>query len=63
MTILFREIYPYKNTADIFHRTRTNNPKISIVTQKITNSQNNLEKKEQNWWLSCTQIPRFGNIV
>ena len=53
---------PYEITKGIFHRTRTNNSKISMVTQKTPNSQNNHEK-EQNWWLSCTQISRFGNTV
>ena len=33
-----------KNTMGIFHRTRTNNFKIYMETQKTPNSQNNLEK-------------------
>ena len=48
MTIPFTEIYLYKNTKGIFHRTRTNNSKISMVTQKTPNIQNNHGKKEQN---------------
>ena len=40
---------PYKNTKGIFHRTRTNNSKICMETQKTPNSQNNLEKEEQSW--------------
>ena len=40
---------PYQNTNGIFHRTRTNNSKMCMVTQKTPNSQNNLKKEEQNW--------------
>ena len=40
---------PYPNTNGILHRTRTNNFKICMGTQKTLNSQNNLEKKEQSW--------------
>ena len=35
-------------THDIFHRTRTNNPKSHMELQKTPNSQSNLEKKEQS---------------
>ena len=38
---------PYQNNTSILHRARTNNPKISMETQKILNSLNNPEK-EQN---------------
>ena len=33
----------------IFHRTRTNNPKICMEPQKTMDSQRNLEKEEQSW--------------
>ena len=51
MTILPQEIYRfqcnlYQNTNGIFHRTRTNNYKICMETQKAPKSQNNLEKEE-----------------
>ena len=36
---------PYQNTNGIFHRTRTDNFKICMETQKTPNNQNNLEKK------------------
>ena len=36
------------NTHDIFHRTRTNNPKIYVKLQKIQNCQNDPEKEEQS---------------
>ena len=36
------------NIYGIFHRTRTNNSKICMETQKTPNSQNNLEKEEQH---------------
>ena len=41
---------PYQATNGIFHRTRTNNVTICMETQKILNSQSNLEKEEWNWW-------------
>ena len=37
-----------QNSNGIAHRTTTNNSKICTETQKIPNSQNNLEK-EQSW--------------
>ena len=37
----------YQNAKDVSHRTRTNNIKICMETQKTLNSQNSLEK-EQN---------------
>ena len=40
---------PYQNTNGIFHRTRTNNLKNFLETQKTPNSQNNIEKEEQSW--------------
>ena len=40
---------PYQATSHIFHRTRTNNFKICMETQKTSNSQSNLEKEEWNW--------------
>ena len=40
---------PYQATRGIFHRTRTNNFKICMETQKTLNSQSNLEKEEWNW--------------
>ena len=40
---------PYQNTSDIFYRTRTNNFKIYMETQKTLNNQNDLEKEQQSW--------------
>ena len=40
-------INPYQTTHVIFHRTRTNNPKIYTEPQKTLSSQSNLGKKEQ----------------
>ena len=37
---------PYQITHDIFHRTRTNNPKIYIEQQKTQNCQSNPEKQK-----------------
>ena len=43
---------PYQNTNESFQLTRANNPKIHMEPQKITNSQSNLEKKEQTMGIS-----------
>ena len=43
------ECNPYQATNGIFHGARTNNFTICMETQKILNSQNNLEKEEWNW--------------
>ena len=40
----------YQATSGIFHRARTNNFTICMDIQKTSNSQNNLEKEEWNWW-------------
>ena len=40
---------PCQNTKDNFHRTKTNNSKICMETEKTLNSQSNLEKEEQSW--------------
>ena len=37
----------YQTTHDIFHRTRTNNPKICMEQQKTPNSQTILRKKSK----------------
>ena len=39
---------PYQNNNDILHRTRTNNFKICMETQKTLNRQNSFEKEEQS---------------
>ena len=50
MAVLPKVIYRF-NTIPIriFHRTRTNDPKIFIESQKILNCQRNLQKSEQSW--------------
>ena len=40
---------PYWITNDIFHRTRTKNFTIHMVTKKTPNSQSSLEKEEWSW--------------
>ena len=40
---------PYQATNGVFHRTRTNNFAICMETQKMLNTQSNLEKEEWNW--------------
>ena len=40
---------PYQTTNGIFQRTRTKNLKICMETQKIPNSQSNLDKEKQSW--------------
>ena len=45
---------------DIFHRTRTNNPKIYVEPQRTPNCQSNPENKEQCW--RCNP-PRLQTIL
>ena len=40
------ECYPYQITHDIFHKTRTSNPKIYMEPVKTQNCQSNPEEKE-----------------
>ena len=40
---------PDQNTNGIFHRTRTNTPKIYMEPQKTPNNHSNLEKEGQSW--------------
>ena len=40
---------PYQTTNGIFHRTRTKIFTICMETQKILNSQSNLEEEKQSW--------------
>ena len=56
MTIQPKAIYRYNAilikipmALFFFYRTRTNNSILCRETQKILNSQNNLEKEEQSW--------------
>ena len=55
----------YQSTNRISHRSRTNNSKICMKTQKTPNSQSNLEKEEQIWryhapWLQ-TILQSYSN--
>ena len=43
---LYIQCNPYQATDSIFHRTRTNNFRICIETNKTSNIQNSLEKEE-----------------
>ena len=50
MSILPKAIYRFNaNSNGIFHRNRTNGPKILMESQKTPKSQSNLKKKEQSW--------------
>ena len=46
----------YQTTNDTFHRTRTKTFTICMETQKILNSQSNLEKEEQSWRNQDTRL-------
>ena len=55
------------NYNGIFHRTRTNNPKIYMETQKTLNSQSNVEKEKQSWrnqapWLQTILLQSYNNL-
>ena len=68
--ILLKWLYYSKQSTDLkwslskylchFHRTRTNNPKIYMESEKIQNCQRNPEKKEQSWRYNP---PRFQTIL
>ena len=47
---------PYQITKGIFHRIRTKNFTIYMETEKMPNSQSNLEQEKQNW---RNQAPNF----
>ena len=53
MLILPKAIYIqcnlYQNNTSIFHRARTNNPKMSMEPEKTPNSQSRPEKENQSW--------------
>ena len=51
---------PYQTTNGIFHRSRTKNFTMCMETQKILNSQSNLEKEKQSW---RNQAPRHQTIL
>ena len=46
---ILQNSFEFKIQNDVFHITRTNNSKICMECQKISNSQNNLEKEKQSW--------------
>ena len=51
---------PHQTTNGIFHRTRRNNSKICMETQKTQNDENNLKKEEQSW---SYHAPQFQAIL
>ena len=51
---------PYQTTNAIFHRTGTINHTICMETQKIPNSQRNLENEKWNW---RNQAPGLQTIL
>ena len=55
--------YPYQITCDIFQRTRTNNPKIYMETQKTQNFQKNSVEKEQSWRHNAPGFRRYYKVM
>ena len=54
----------YQNTHGIFHRIRTNNPKICVKPQKTPNSQSNLENENKAGSIMlCDFKPYYKTIV
>ena len=51
---------PYQTSSGIFHRTRIKSFTICMETQKIPNSQSNLEKEKWSW---RNQAPRLQTIL
>ena len=68
MSILPKAIYtfnnPYQNANSIFHRARTNDPKICMEPQKTPNSQVILKKKKQKQKPKKTKVEasQFQNL-
>jgi len=50
---------PYQITHDIFHRTRTNNPKIYMEPQKTQNGQSNSEEQNQAGGVSLPDFRQY----
>ena len=48
----------YQITNGIFHRTRTQNLKICVETQKTLNGQSNLEKEKRSWRNQAWKQPK-----
>ena len=49
-------VIPHQNTHNIFHRTRTSNPKVYMEPQKIANCQSNPEEKVQSYGYSIPYL-------
>ena len=68
MSILLKAIYifnvtPIKISAIFFHKTRTNNPKTGMESQKTPNSKSSLEKEEQSWSLTISDFKIYYKAV
>ena len=62
---IIKAIYdkPYQNSNGIFHRHRTNHPKICMELQKTLNSQSNAEKEEQSWRHHIPNFKLYYNAI
>ena len=53
----------YQTTNGMFHRTRTNNFKICMETQKTSNSQSNLEKKNGTGGINLPDLRMYYKAI
>ena len=67
MSILTKAIYTFNaipiKISPAFHRTRTNNPKMYMESQKTPSSQNNLEKENKDGGITILDFKLYYKVV